>query len=51
MAEGRCMKCRTQVEIVDAVTVVTKNGMSMLKGKCPTCGTTVCKITGKAPAE
>ena len=48
MAEGRCMKCRAQREIKDGKEVVTKNNMRMLKGKCPKCGTTVCKILGKA---
>ncbi len=48
MAEGRCMKCRKQVEIKDGKEVVTKNKMRMLKGKCPVCGTTVNRILGKA---
>ena len=48
MVEGRCMKCRKQVEILNGQETVTKNGMKMLKGKCGACGTTVCKILGKA---
>jgi len=48
MAQGRCMKCREQVEMKDPQEVITKNKMKMLKGKCPTCGTTVCRIVGKA---
>lgn len=48
MAEGRCMKCKKQVEIKDAKEVVTKNKMKMLKGVCPNCGTKVCRILGKA---
>ena len=48
MTEGRCMKCKKQVEITDAKETVTKNNMRMLKGKCPVCGTTVCRILGKA---
>jgi hypothetical protein len=42
------MKCRAQREIKDGKETVTKNNMRMLKGKCPVCGTTVCKILGKA---
>ena len=48
MAEGRCMKCKKQVEIKDAKEAVTKNKMRMLKGVCPACGTKVCRILGKA---
>ncbi len=48
MVQGRCMKCRAQVEIKNGKEVVTKNNMRMLKGACPKCGTTVCKILGKA---
>ncbi len=48
MPEGRCMKCKKQVEIKDGKEVVFKNGMKALKGKCPECGTTVCRILGKA---
>ena len=47
--EGRCMKCKKQVEIKDGKESVTKNGMKILKGKCSAgCGTTVCRILGKA---
>jgi len=49
--EGRCMKCKKQVEIQEGVENITKNKMRMLKGKCPECGTTVCRILGKAPVE
>lgn len=45
---GRCMKCKKQVNIEGAKETVTKNKMRMMKGKCPTCGTTVCRILGKA---
>lgn len=48
MAQGRCMKCRTNVEIQNAKEVITKNKMKMLRGTCPDCQTTVCRITGKA---
>ena len=48
MAEGRCMKCRKQVEIKDGKEIVMKNGMKALKGVCPDCGTKVFRILGKA---
>ena len=48
MAEGRCMKCKKQVEMSDGQESVTKNNMRIMKGKCPECGTTVCRILGKA---
>jgi len=55
MPTARCMKCRTQVEIKDPEEVVLKNNLKALKGICPTCGTKVCRILGKAegakPAE
>jgi hypothetical protein len=47
MAEGRCMKCKKQVEIKDAKEIVMKNGMMALSGTCGGCGTKVFKITGK----
>ncbi|MFH1450758.1 MAG: DUF5679 domain-containing protein [archaeon] len=46
--KGQCMKCKKQVEIQGGKENVTKNKMRMLKGKCPKCGTTVCRILGKA---
>lgn len=46
--EGRCMKCQKQVPMLDVKVVVNKRGMNMAKGKCGTCGTTVCRILGKA---
>lgn len=47
MPEGRCMKCKKQVEIKDPQETVMKNGMRAVKGKCE-CGTTVFRILGKA---
>jgi len=47
MVEGRCMKCRTQVEIQNPQEVVTKNALRMIKGSCPHCGTTVCRMLGR----
>jgi DNA-directed RNA polymerase subunit RPC12/RpoP len=48
MAEARCMKCKTQVEIKNPVDTVMKNGMKAVKGECPKCGTKVFRIIGKA---
>ena len=48
MAEGRCMKCKKQVQIKDAKEVTMKNGMRAMKGVCGTCGTKVFRILGKA---
>ena len=44
MTEGRCMVCKKQVEMVGGSPHKMKNGRSMMKGKCPKCGTTVCRI-------
>lgn len=48
MTEGRCMKCKKQVVMLEEKVVVNKRGMRMARGKCPDCGTTVCRILGKA---
>ena len=48
MVEGRCMKCKKQVEIKDPQERVTKNNMRMAGGTCPHCGTKVSRILGKA---
>lgn len=50
MVEGRCMKCRKQVEIKDPEEVEMKNGMLATKGVCPECGTKVFRIMGKKKA-
>jgi len=48
MPEGRCMKCKKQVEIKSPQEVIMKNGMKAVKGTCPACGTKVFRIIGKA---
>ena len=48
MTNGYCVRCKKTVEMMDAVESVTVNGKRILKGKCPDCGTTVCRILGKA---
>ena len=45
--KGRCMKCQKEVTMKDAKVVTNAIGMKMAKGKCA-CGTTVCRILGKA---
>lgn len=47
MTTGFCCKCKKKVEMINSKEVKTKKGLKMLKGKCKTCGTTVCKILGK----
>jgi uncharacterized Zn finger protein (UPF0148 family) len=48
MAEGYCVKCKAKKEIADGVEETMKNGRRAIKGKCPTCGTVMFKILGKA---
>ena len=38
------MKCKAKREMKDAEQTTAKNGRPMVKGKCPECGTTICKI-------
>lgn len=42
--EGYCMKCKAKKEMLDPQESMTKNNRKMTKGKCPDCGTTICKI-------
>lgn len=44
---GYCVKCKDKRDYEGAVEV-SKTGMNMAKGKCPVCGTTICRILGKA---
>ncbi len=50
MAEGYCVKCKAKKEIANGVEETMKNGRKAIKGKCPTCGTIMFKILGKAGA-
>jgi len=38
------MKCKAKVTISNPITGTTKKGRKITKGKCPACGTTVCRI-------
>lgn len=44
--EGYCVKCRAKKVMVDARKEKTANGRLAAKGKCPDCGTTICKFIG-----
>ena len=48
MSEGYCVKCKAKKPISDGVEETMKNGRKAIKGKCPTCGTVMFKILGKA---
>lgn len=50
MPEGRCMKCKEQVEIKNPQDTFLEGKVKMkaVKGTCPKCGTKVFKIIGKA---
>ena len=50
MSEGYCVKCKAKKPIADGVEEIMKNGRKAIKGKCPTCGTVMFKILGKAAA-
>ncbi len=44
MVKGYCVKCKKQVDMKDPKEVTTARGTKMAKGKCPNCGTTVCRM-------
>lgn len=48
--EGYCVKDKKKVQFEGEV-VTLKNGRQAAKGKCPSCGTTVMRILGKAQAS
>jgi hypothetical protein len=45
--EAYCVKCKEKREMKDGKESKTSKGTRMMKGKCPTCGTTMCRILGK----
>jgi len=52
MVQGRCMKCKAQVELQSPVVVQTARGGYMAKGKCPSHPeTTVCAMMSKDNAD
>ena len=42
--EAYCVKCKAKKEMLDPQEGTTKNGKPIVKGKCPDCGTTICRI-------
>ena len=44
--KGYCVKCKKQVDIKNPVESKTSKGTKIAKGKCPSCGTTVCRMGG-----
>ncbi len=52
MVQGRCMKCKAQVDIKDPAITQTARGGFMAKGTCPHHPeTTVCAMMSKDNAE
>ena len=47
MAEAYCVKCKAKKEMKEAKEVTMKNGRKAMKGKCPSCGTSMFRIMGK----
>ena len=51
MADGYCVRCKKKTEMANSEEVIIQNpkgNKKAVKGKCPTCGTNMFKITGKA---
>ncbi|KHO54332.1 MAG: hypothetical protein QT10_C0017G0027 [archaeon GW2011_AR19] len=46
MTEAYCVKCKKKVQMKDGKESKTKKGTTIAKGKCPACGTTVCRMGG-----
>jgi DNA-directed RNA polymerase subunit RPC12/RpoP len=46
MTQGYCVKCKKNVDISNAKESTTSRGTKIAKGKCPHCGTTVCRMGG-----
>lgn len=42
--EAYCMKCKAKKTMKDPEQGTTKNGKPIAKGKCPDCGSTICRI-------
>lgn len=42
--EAYCVKCKEKKTMKDPVEGTTKNGKPIVKGKCPDCNTTICRI-------
>lgn len=46
--EAYCVKCKSKREMNNANEVTMKNGRKAMKGTCPSCGTGMFRILGKA---
>lgn len=52
MVEAYCVKCKKKGQkMKDAGITQTAKGGFMAKGKCPTCGTTMCAMMSKDKAD
>jgi len=49
--EARCMKCKSQREMVNSKMTKTSRGGYMAKGKCKVCGCGMCKIMSEDDAK
>ena len=47
MTQANCFCCKKVIEMKDAKESKTKRGITIAKGKCPTCGKGVARIIGK----
>ena len=47
MTDGYCVKCKKTVTMLNGKESKTSKGIRIMKGKCPNCSTTVCRILGK----
>ncbi|MBK6539741.1 MAG: hypothetical protein IPG10_00330 [Flavobacteriales bacterium] len=46
--EAYCVKCKAKRDMKDPKENIMANGRKAMKGTCPTCGTGMFKIMGKA---
>lgn len=46
--EGYCVKCRAKKKIQNGARTVWANGRAAWVGVCPTCGTKLSRVLGKA---
>ncbi len=44
MVQAYCVKCKAKKEMNDPKQGKTKKGGDIVKGKCPSCGTTMCRM-------
>jgi hypothetical protein len=44
---GFCVKCKLKREMVDEKESKTSRGVRMMKGKCKSCNTKMCRMMGK----